>query len=205
MQQTIQDKAYSRLQMPQAVDIAAEFAQYILQGAPERLEHSRAVAERAMFLTLAVEDDQAPLLVAAGWLHDIGYAPVLKTTGFHLLDGAHHLRAVGWPEPVCGLVAHHSDSRFVAHARGLDDPMAEFEYQEDLLSDALTTADQTTGPHGRPMTVSERIDDMLARHGDDSPNAQAHPERGPYLLTAARRVAARLERAGVDSTAHRIF
>ena len=33
-----------------------------------------------MFLTLAVEDDQAPLLVAAAWLHDIGYAPGLKTT-----------------------------------------------------------------------------------------------------------------------------
>jgi hypothetical protein len=29
---TIHDKAYSRLQMPQAVDIAAEFAQYILRA-----------------------------------------------------------------------------------------------------------------------------------------------------------------------------
>ena len=202
---TIQDKVSSRLQTPQVVDSAAEFAQYILQGAPERLEHSRAVAERAMFLTLAVADDQAPLLVAAAWLHDIGYAPGLKTTGFHPLDGAQHLRAVGWPESVCGLVAHHSGSRFVAHARGLDDPLAEFEYQQNLLSDALTTADQTTGPNGRPMTVTERIDDMLARHGDDSPNARAHPERGPYLFGAARRVAVRLETAGVDNTAHRIF
>jgi hypothetical protein len=97
-----------------------------------------------------------------------------------LCASAAHLRAVGWPEPVCGLVAHHSGSRFVAHARGLDDPMAEFEYQEDLLSDALTTADQTTGPHGRPMTVSERIDDMLARHGDDSPE-RSGPSRTPPL------------------------
>ena len=202
---TIQDTVYSRLQTPQVVDAAAEFSHYILQGAPERLEHSRAVAERAMFLTLAVEDDQAPLLVAAAWLHDIGYAPGLKTTGFHPLDGAQHLRAVGWPQLVCGLVAHHSGSRFVAHARGLDDPLAEFEYRENPLNDALTTADQTTGPHGRPMTVFERIDDMLARHGDDSPNAQAHPKRGPYLLGAARRVAVRLESAGVDNTAHRIF
>jgi HD superfamily phosphodiesterase len=86
-----------------------------------------------MFLTLAVEDDQAPLLAAAAWLHDIGYAPVLKTTGFHPLDGAQHLRAADWPELVCGLVAHHSGSRFVAHARGLDDPLAEFEYQQNLL------------------------------------------------------------------------
>jgi hypothetical protein len=192
---TIHDKVFSRLQTPQVVDAAAEFARYILQRIPERLEHSRSVAERAMFLTPAVEDDRAPLLVAAAWLHDIGYAPVLKTTGFHPLDGAQHLRAVGWPELVCGLVAHHSGSRFVAHVRGLDDALAEFKYQENLLSDALTTADQTAGPDGRPMTVCERINDMLARHGDDSPNARAHPERGPYLLGAARRVAARLETA----------
>jgi hypothetical protein len=84
------------------VDVAADLAEYILQEDSERLEHSRAVAERAKFLTLAVDDDQAPLLVAAAWLHDIGYAPGLKQTGFHPLDGANHLRAAGWPaiEPV---------------------------------------------------------------------------------------------------------
>ena len=76
---------------PQLVDAAADIAHYILRGAPERLEHSRGVAERSMFLTLAVEDDQAPLLVAAAWLHDIGDGPGLKTTGFHPLDGAQHL------------------------------------------------------------------------------------------------------------------
>jgi hypothetical protein len=201
----IPEEEFRRLQTPQVVDAAADLAHYILQDAPERFEHSRSVAERAMFLTLAVENDQAPLLVAAAWLHDIGYAPELKTTGFHPLDGAQHLRATGWPELVCGLVAHHSGSRFVAHVRGLDDPLAEFQYRENPLSDALTAADQTIGPHGRPMTVYERIDDMLARHGDDSPNARAHPERGPYLLDASHRVASRMESAGVGSTAHGIF
>jgi hypothetical protein len=101
--------------------------------------------------------------------------------------------------------AHHSGSRFVADERGLDDALAHFEFREDLLSDALTTADQTIGPHGRPMTVAERIDDMLARHGEDSPNARAHSKRGPYLVQAARRVARRLETAGVGRKAHRIF
>ena len=76
----VRDKIQARLQTPQLVDAAADIAHYILRGAPERLEHSRGVAERAMFLTLAVEDDQAPLLVAAAWLHDIGYGPGLKTT-----------------------------------------------------------------------------------------------------------------------------
>jgi hypothetical protein len=35
------------------VDVAADFAHYILQEDPERLKHSKAVAERAKFLTLA--------------------------------------------------------------------------------------------------------------------------------------------------------
>jgi hypothetical protein len=28
-----------------------------------------------------------PVLIAAAWLHDIGYAPGLPETGFHPLDG----------------------------------------------------------------------------------------------------------------------
>jgi len=76
-----------RLQTPQVVDVAADLAHYILQGDSERLEHSRAVAGRAKFLTLAVADDRAPLLVAAAWLHDIGYAPGLQQTGFIRLMG----------------------------------------------------------------------------------------------------------------------
>jgi predicted hydrolase (HD superfamily) len=137
-----------RLQTPQVVDVAADLAHYILQEDPERVEHNGAVAERSTFLTLAVDDDQAPLLVAAAWLHDIGYAQGLKQTGFHPLDGANHLRAAGWPGIMCGLVAHHSGSRFVASERDLDDALGHVEFQEDLLSDALTTADQTMGPPG---------------------------------------------------------
>jgi HD domain len=194
-----------RLQTPQVVDAAADLARYILREEPERLEHSAGVAERAKFLTLAVRADEAPLLVAAAWLHDIGYAEGLKQTGFHPLDGAQHLRAIGWPELVCGLVAHHSGSRFAAQPRGLDHALATFDFREDPLSDALTTADQTIGPHGRPMTLSERIDDMLSRHGEDSPNARAHPRRGPYLLRAAMKTASRLETKGIDGVAHRIL
>ena len=89
----------------------------------------------------------------AAWLHDIGYAPGLKQTGFHPLDWAQHLRATGLPELVCGLVAHHSGSRFVAQTRGLDNALTKFDHRE---SDALTTADQTIGRHGQLMTVSER-------------------------------------------------
>ena len=85
--------------------------------------------------------------MAAAWLHDIGYAQGLTQTGFHPLDGARHLHATGWPPALCGLVAHHSGSRFVATVRRLGDEMGEFPFEEDLLTDALTVADQTAGPH----------------------------------------------------------
>jgi predicted hydrolase (HD superfamily) len=134
----------------------------------------------------------ADTLVAAAWLHDVGYGSRLRESGFHPLDGAEYLRREGWPEAVCVLVAHHSGSRFVARVRGLEDRLREFEFAEDPLSDALTVADNTAGPNGTVMTVDERLRDKLERHGTDSPNARANPERDDYIRAAARRVAHRL-------------
>jgi hypothetical protein len=187
------------------VDAAADLAEYLLRENRERRRHSEAVAERAMLLTAAVPDEETPLLVAAAWLHDIGYADQLRQVGFHPLDGGLHLRELGWPDAVCALVAHHSGARFVATVRGVDDQLAQFEHRDHLMSDALTVADQTVGPEGRSMTVSERMADVLSRHDPDSPNAKAHPERRPYLLSAAARVADRLEKAGIGPDRHRIF
>ena len=194
-----------RLRTPQVVDEASDLAGYLLQANPERLRHSEAVARRAEFLTLAVDDQDAPLLVAAAWLHDIGYTGELRQTGFHPLDGALHLQRLGWSPRVCGLVAHHSGARYVAAVRRLDVQLDVFPHSEDALSDALTVADQTAGPGGTPMTMSERLEDMLSRHGPDSPNALAHAERRPYLVTAGARVADRLRRRGIGADQHRIF
>ena len=55
------------------------------------------------------------------------------------------------------------------------------------------------------MTVPKRLADMLARHGPDSPNARAHPQRQPYLLGAAARVVRRLEHAGIARDQHWIL
>lgn len=159
----------------------------------------RGVAHRAHFLTLTVEPHQARLLVAAAWLHDIGYAPRLRDTGFHPLDGARHLRAIGWPPAICNLVAHHSRARFVARVRNLDRELAAYPFSEDAVSDALTVADQTTGVHGESMVPEERMRDMLERHGPDSANALAHPGREPYLRAATDRVARRLDSVGLHT------
>jgi len=186
-----------RRRMPQIVAAAADQTRHVLDPDPDRLAHSEGVARRAQFLTLTVNPQDAPLLVAAAWLHDIGYAPELRDTGFHPLDGAWFLRSIGWTERVCNLVAHHSGARFVAKVLDLEKPLARYRFTNDAVSDALTVADQTTGLHGEPVTLEQRMSDMLRRHGPDSANAVAHPHREPYLRGAAARVTERLEHFGV--------
>jgi len=136
------------------------------------------------------------VLVAAAWLHDIGYSPAIRRTGFHPLDGALYLRKQGWSPRLVALVAHHSGARFVPVERGFADQMSQFEFEDSPVSDALTYADQTIGPGGRRMTVSYRIAEAIARHGPDSPNARARVDRVPYLLAVADRVQARLAELG---------
>ena len=86
-------------------DEAAELARTMLAEAlPRRWRHVRSVARRARWVAkeLSLSDD----LVAAAWLHDIGYAPELVETGFHPLDGARYLRRQGVDAQVVSLVAH---------------------------------------------------------------------------------------------------
>ena len=178
--------------IPEARDLVAR----ILEDDPERLQHCAGVAARAQALVATVPPSAADTLVASAWLHDIGYGSRLRDSEFHPLDGAVYLRREGWPAPVCELVAHHSGSRFVARIRGLEDRLSEFNFVEDALSDALTVADNTTGPNGMAMTLDERMSDKLKRHGPESPNARANPERDDYIRAAAERVADRLAAVG---------
>ncbi|GAA5156367.1 hypothetical protein GCM10023321_32000 [Pseudonocardia eucalypti] len=151
--------------------------------------HVQAVARRAEELASAVPVEQRPVLVAAAWLHAIGYSPRLCHTGFHPLDGARYLRAEGWPPVVVSLVAHHSGARFEAAERGLAHTLlAEFPYEESPLHDALTAADLTTGPGGEQMTYEERISDILARYAPQHPVRRAVLRAGPVLAVAGGRL-----------------
>ena len=162
------------------------------KGLPERWLHTQGVATRAAEIATTVPPEDRSVLIAAAWLHDIGYASDIRDTGFHPLDGGLYLRADGWDDRLAALVAHHSGARFVPVERGFGLMMAEFDFEDDALSDALTYADQTVGPNGRRMTVPYRIAEAISRHGPDSPNARARVDRVPYLLAVAERVEQRL-------------
>ncbi|MFG1920923.1 HD domain-containing protein [Cryptosporangium sp. NPDC048952] len=170
------------------LELAEELARTLLPAPVERWFHSAGVAARAQQLAHTVPPDERGLLVAAAWVHDIGYADEVRDTGFHPLDGARYLDELGLPKRLTSLVAHHSGARFVADERGLGLAMADFPVEVSPLSDALTYADQTVGPHGRPYSVDQRMAEMLGRHGPGSPQARAHQKRAPYLLGVAKRM-----------------
>ncbi len=101
---------------------------------------------------MAFEPDEVADLVAASWLHDIGYAPWLVGIQMHALDGGWFLQERHFPERVCQLVAHHSGARFEARERGLLDRLEwSFPAPDAALLDALTYADMTTSPRGLPV------------------------------------------------------
>ena len=170
---------------------ARELALTFLHGDPDRWLHVQAVAARADELRPAVPAAEGSLLVTAAWLHDIGYSPALRETGFHPLDGARFLARAGHRREAA-LVAHHSGARFVAEVQGLVGELAAFPFVEDPLTDALTYADQTVGPRGERLSVADRLAEALRRNGPDGPVALAAPLRDPYIYAAAERTEARL-------------
>ena len=103
---------------------ARDLARDLLARLDGRWRHTQGVARAAAGATAAVPAEDRPVLLAAAWLHDIGYAAPLRRSGFHPLDGAWHLQDDHWPEPFAGLVAHHSAAGLVAAVRGLADRWA---------------------------------------------------------------------------------
>jgi hypothetical protein len=89
---------------------AAAHAAEPLSQLPGRWLHTEGVVGRARRVSEAMAEE-GEMLVAAAYLHDIGYAPTLARTGFHPLDGAVHLRELG-EERFAGLVAYHSGRRW---------------------------------------------------------------------------------------------
>jgi putative nucleotidyltransferase with HDIG domain len=136
----------------------------------------------------------ADQLVAAAWLHDIGYSEYLSHTGLHALDGARFLRDRRWDREVVALVAHHSAARLEAAERGLEDELLrEFPGPRDQVAlEVLWYCDMTTGPVGERISVEERLAEIRERYGRDAIVTRFVERAEDRLVAAVRRVESRL-------------
>ena len=160
---------------------------------PRRWSHSIGVAAAAADLAEILAPENADTIVAAAWLHDIGYAPDLINTGFHPLDAAAYLAtntAPGgdMPAEVIRLVAHHTGAAFEARERGLHDPLSSYPAPADAMLAILSCADLCTGPDGTPVDPGARIAEVLTRYPAGHPVHRAISTSGPGLIMEARAI-----------------
>lgn len=182
--------AYTLRDMAQLVDWASEIAALKLADSlPRRWRHVQGVAAKARSIAHVAPSSDQDLLVAAAWLHDIGYAPEMTDTGFHPLDGARWLRGQGRPVRLAALVAYHSCAFFEAAERGLAEQLrSEFEQEHSITADLLCYADMTTGPDGEPLTVDARLAEIRTRYGPDDVVTRFWEKAEPTLYEAVARV-----------------
>ncbi|MCG5215441.1 phosphohydrolase [Streptosporangium sp. KLBMP 9127] len=140
--------------------------------------------------------EEADLLTASAWLHDIGYSPALVVTGLHSLDGARYLRDVHQADDkLTRLVAHHSCAVYEATERGLIDALnAEFDQERPELVTALTYADMTTSPDGLPLEVGDRLAEIHSRYGPEHLVSRSISNATPCITSAVHAVQSALGR-----------
>ncbi len=147
------------------IEWAAWEAERLLAPLGLRWVHSEAVAERARRVAAWTSAVDATALVATAYLHDIGYAPALRDTAHHGIDGARYLNTLGQPR-LAALVAHHSGSAHEAVALGLTRELQAFTHEASATADALAYCDVTADLSGRAVTLEERAADVRRRYGD---------------------------------------
>jgi len=174
-------------------------AERMLAPLGDRWEHVQGVANRAMEIATVLDKADQSYLIAAAYLHDIGYAPSLHRTGLHQLDGALYASTLG-DTRLTALVAHHSEARFEIRLRGFASDLAAYEREESPTVDALTYCDLTTGPVGQAMTFDERISEVVQRYGECEITEALRLAR-PCLEAAVGRTIERLRELGLSVNA----
>lgn len=175
---------------------ARDLAHDLLSEAlPRRWAHVQGVARQADRVAAALGEPGT--LVVAAWLHDVGYAPGVRDTGFHPLDGARYLRRLGVEENVVCLVAHHTCALDEAAERGLENVLAaEFAPGDPVLADGLCFADMTTSPDGELIDAGERLAEIQTRYGPGDVVTRFIDRARPEILAAVARTMERLAATG---------
>lgn len=155
---------------------------------PQRWSHVQGVAGTASGVAPQLLARDVDAVIAAAWLHDVGYSPGLAVTGFHPVDGARFARSAGMPELVVSLIAHHSGANAEAIERGLTAELDEFDPPPSDVLDVVTYADMTTAPNGSPTDAETRVSEILSRYSSEDPVHAAVSRSSLELLASVARV-----------------
>jgi hypothetical protein len=168
------------------IEDSRRLAEEYVSGMGRRWDHlsrvgrtAEELAERSQLVTETV--------VCAAWLHDVGYAPGIASSGFHPLDGATFLSKLRAPNEIVDLVAFHTGALYEAEERGLGDRLAAFAQPEAHDLDLLTMIDLGTAPDGSPTRDTDRITEILSRYEDGHPVNRAIRRSGSALLASSAR------------------
>jgi HD superfamily phosphodiesterase len=171
--------------------------QWLAEVEPRRWRHVRGVGIKAAELSRAIslQGRDRDILIAAAYIHDIGYSPALKQTGLHQLDGARFIRTLGDERLAC-LVAHHSEARFELGIRGYAEELADYAREDSAVYDALVYCDLTTGPDGKTVTFEDRVSEVYERYGEGD-ISRALRVAEPHLKAAVDRICQAINASGL--------
>jgi HD domain len=181
----------------QMVNWAAEQASILLMPQGNRWLHVQGVVKMARLVGRIFEDEDYAYLIAAAYLHDIGYAPQLRQTGFHPLDGARFVLSSLGDMRLASLVAYHSEARFEAQLRGYAGELQAFPREQSAVTDALTYCDQIIDLTGLQVSLQERTTEVIQRYGETDIVTRAIHLSLPYVSLAVARTQQRLTRYGL--------
>src|SRR6266516_5147352 len=169
-----------------------EQARSLLSPLGDRWFHTLGVVEQAHEVGRILNEEDCVFLIAAAYLHDIGYAPSLKITGFHPIDGAYHLLSQ-YQERLASIIAYHFEAQFEAQLRDLAKELNEILRENSAVADALTYCDLTTGPTGKHISFEERLADIFQRYGETHIIHQATNQAIPSLTRIVKHVQEKLD------------
>jgi HD domain len=179
------------------VELAADRASALLASSGNRWLHVQGVVERACQISGIFNEEDQIYLIAAAYLHDIGYSPVLNKTSFHPLDGAHYALEFFHDERLASLVAHHSEALFEARLRGVEQALKGFPREQSAVAHTLTYCDMTTSASGTAISFQERITEIFNRYSEQDIVAQSLRQAIPFLSRDVEHTRCMLQKHGV--------
>lgn len=159
--------------LPSKTLLTVEVLATLLAKEPRRLKHSLGAERFMSVLAPQISDDPETIdrLLTAALFHDVGHASRLRVTNFHPLDGAIYLsRAQANSDIVEATLFHGAAKRPAAtHPRAASVYSLLAGREPSLFCDAVDLCDLRTSPNGKPITVSERVAEVVRRYGPIHP------------------------------------